>query len=133
MSQVSEELDALTCDLIGEAINILEMDGQLPVLLLTDAEEDFFAFEDDDPDGCYRAACQQVQDLGAACNLYAIAYEGMVQSDEETSGDPAIVFEFAQRGTGEAWSGFVFFRRAQDGSLEVSDPQPGGAELPLFA
>ena len=133
MSQVSEELDALTCDLIGEAINILEMEGSLHVLLLTDAEDDFFAFEDDDPDGCYRAACQQVQDLGASCSLYAIAYEGVVQGDESSSGDPAIVFEFAQRGTGEAWSGFILFRRSQDGSLEVSDPQPAGAELPLFA
>lgn len=132
MSQVSEELDALTCDLIGEAINILEMEGSLPVLLLTDAEEDLFAFEEDDPDGCYRAACQQVQDLGASCTRYAIAYEGVVQSDEASSGDAAIVFEFAERGTGEAWSGFMLFRRADDGTLEVSDPQPAGAELPLF-
>ena len=133
MSQVSEELDALTCDLIGEAINILEMEGSLPVLLLTDAEEDLFAFEEDDPDGCYRAACQQVQDLGSSCNRYAIAYEGVVQGDEASSGSPAIVFEFAERGTGEAWSGFLLFHTTEDGALEVSDPQPAGAELPLFS
>lgn len=133
MAEISERLDAMTCDLIGEAINTLEAEGKLPVLLMADASEDLFAFEDDDPDGCYRAACQQVQDFGGKCAMYAIAYEGIVQADESTSGDPAIIFEFAEREAGEAWSGFILYRRAKNGGIEVSDPQPGGAEAPLFA
>ena len=131
MAQVSQELDALTCGLIGEAIKILETQGSLPVLLMTDCVQDVFVFEDDDPDGCYRAACQQVCDLGAQCNLYAIAYEGVVQEDESFSGDPAIIFEFSERSTQEAWSGFMYYRRTKEG-IEVSDPYPGGEENPLF-
>lgn len=133
MAEISAELDAMTCDLIGEAIDTLEASDKLPVLLMTDACDDLFAFEDDDPDGCYRAACQQVQDFGSQCNKYAIAYEGVVQEDESASGDPAIIFEFAERQAQEAWSGFVLYRRTKKGGIEVSDPQPGGAEAPLFA
>ena len=133
MAEVSPELDALTCDLIGEAINFLEMDGVLPVILISDASDDLYAFEDDDADGCYRAACMQVQEFGAKCSMYAIAYEGVVQEDETGSGEPAIIFEFAQRGTGEAWSGYLLFRINKDGSVDVTDPMPGGAEEPLFA
>ena len=132
MAQVSQELDALTCTLIGEAINILETQGELPVLMLADCASDLFVFEDDDPDGCYRAACQQVADLGKECNLYAIAYEGVVQEDESSSGDPAIIFEFAERSAQEAWSGFMYYQRSKHG-VEVSDPYPGGAETPLFS
>lgn len=133
MAEISEKLDAMTCDLIGEAIDVMEAEGKLPVLLMTDESDELYAFEDDDPDGCYRAACQQVQDLGAACNLYAIVYEGVIQENESASGEPAIIFEFSERGAGEAWSGFVYYRRNKKGELEVSDPQPGGAEEPLFS
>lgn len=132
MAQVSPQLDKLTCDLIGETINIMELEGKIGVLLATDCSDELYAFEDDEPDGCYRAACQQVVDLGSECNLYAIAYEGLVQEDESSQGDPAIVFEFSERGAGEAWSGFMYYRRTKEG-LEVSDPYPGGAENSLFA
>lgn len=133
MAEISPKLDSLTCDLIGEAMNVMETEGKLPVLLMTDGSDELYAFEDDDPDGCYRAACQQVQDLGAVCNLYAIVYEGVVQESESAPGEPAIIFEFAERGVGEAWSGFMYYRKAKDGSLEVSEPYPGGAEEPLFS
>ena len=133
MSQVSAELDALTCDLIGEAVSTLEAEGKLPVLLMSDAEQEFLAFEDDDADGCYRAACQQVQDYKASCNMYAIAYEGIIQESEEDAGMPAIIFEFAQRGESTAWSGYVLYRRNKNGEVEVSDPFPGGEEQILFA
>lgn len=132
MSQVSSELDTLTCDLIGEAVSTLEAEGKLPVLLMSDAEQDLLAFEDDDPDGCYRAACQQVYDYKDACNIYAIVYEGVVQETEQDSGAPAIIFEFAQRGEEAAWSGYVLYRRNKSGEVEVSDPFPGGEEQLLF-
>lgn len=133
MANVSEALDALTCDLIGEAVSTLEAEGKLPVLLMSDAEQDLLTFEDDDLDGCYRAACQQVQDYKDACNLYAIAYEGLVQESEQDSGATAIIFEFAQRGAEVAWSGYVLYRRNEHGEVEVSDPFPGGEEQALFA
>lgn len=132
MSDISAELDALTCDVIGEAISILESEGKLPVLLMSDAEGDLLAFEDDDPDGCYRAACQQVQSYGTGCNRYAIAFAGEIRESEQDEGKDAIVFEFAERGTHAAWSGYVLYRRNKKGEVEVSDPQPAGEEISLF-
>lgn len=133
MAGISPELDALACDLVGAAIEQLEAQGTLPVLLAVDCEDDLFAFEDDTPDGCYRAACQQVGALGAACTRYALAYDGVVQADESDPGTPALLVEFAERGAGEAWSGYLPYERAADGTLEVGDPLPAGAEEPLFA
>ena len=133
MAEISEELDRLSCELIGEAIARLESKAGLPVLLACDAETDLFAFEDDTPDGCYRAACQKVAELGAACTRYAIAFDGTIQEAEDEPAMPAIIIEFAERDGGPAWSGYLLYRRAKDGSIEVTDPQPAGAEEPLFA
>lgn len=133
MAGISKELDALACNLISIAIEHLEADGSLPVLLAADCENDILTFEDDTPDGCYRAACQQVRQLGSTCNRYAIVYDGIVQADESDPGAPALLVEFAERGADEAWGGYLLYRRATDGSLEVADPLPAGAEEPLFA
>ena len=131
--EISPELDALSCELIGAAIGQLEETGALPVLLAVDCEDDFFAFEDDTPDGCYRAACQQVADLGAACTRYALVYDGVVQEDDTDPGSPAIILEFAERAMEHAWSGYLLYRFAADGVVEVSDPFPAGMEELLFA
>ena len=132
MQPISDELDILSRELIGEAISRLEADGALPVLLAVDCEDEFFAFEDDTPDGCYRAACMQVGTLGERCTRYAIAYDGVIQEVETDAGSPAIVIEFAERGMEHAWSGFMLYRRAADGCIEVTDPLPAGAEELLF-
>lgn len=131
--EISPELDALSCELIGVAIDQLEAEGSLPVLLAVDCEDDFFAFEDDTPDGCYRAACQQVVSLGAKCTRYAIVYDGVIQEDEEDAGSPAIILEFAERAMKHAWSGYLLYRYREDGVVEVTDPLPAGMEEPLFS
>ena len=131
--EISPELDALSCELIGAAIGQLEDEHKLPVLLAVDCEDDFFAFEDDTPDGCYRAACQHVADLGSACTRYALVYDGVIQEDDSDSGHPAIILEFAERDMSHAWSGYLLYRYTDDGIVEVSDPFPAGMEVPLFS
>ena len=132
MTDISPELDSLSVALIGTAIDLLESGDAIPVMLATDTEDGLLTFEDDTPDGCYRAACEHVGELGAACTRYALLYDGFVQEDEADEGHAALLFEFAERGMDNAWSGYVLYRRAGDGGIEVTDPYPAGAEELLF-
>lgn len=133
MSDISAALDELCVGLIGEGIALLDAGQSVPVMLATDAEGDAVSFEDDTPDGCYRAACSYVAGLGAACTRYALLYDGAVQHDDADAGHDALLFEFGERGMAHAWSGYVLYRRAADGTVELSDPQPGGEEELLLA
>ena len=132
MAEISEELDQLSIALIQTAIDMLEAGDEVPIMLACDCEEGLFTFEDDTPDGCYRAACEKISEFGADCTRYAMLYDGFIQFDETDAGDNALIFEFAERGMENAWSGFVLYRRV-DGHIEVTDPQPGGEEALLFA
>ena len=130
--EISPELDGISVALIGYAIDLLEAGAELPVTLASDAEDGVVSFEDDTADGCYRAACEHVAGLGAACTRYALIYDGVVQEDPAQPACDALLFEFAERGMPHAWSGYVLYRRAADGSIEVTDPLPGGEEELLF-
>ena len=132
MSEISNELDALTCDLIGAAVEMLETGDALPVMLALDCEDDILTFEDDSPDGCYRAACEFVADAGKKCTRYALLYAGYVQEAEDDPGADALLVEFAERGMECAWSGYLFYRANADGGVEVTDPLPAGEEELLF-
>ena len=132
MAEISAELDALSVSLIDSALAMLEEQNSLPVMLAVDCEEEIATFEDDTPDGCYRAACEYVAKLKDQCQRYALLYDGFVQDDEEDASMPALLFEFAERGMEHAWSGYMLWQRAQDGGIEVTDPLPGGAEELLF-
>ncbi len=133
MADISQELDSLCVSLIQVAYDLMESGEELPVMLATDCEDDATLFEGDTADGCYRAACEHVGKLGSSCSLYVILYDGIVQEDESDSGSAALLFEFAERGMENAWSGYVLYRRAQDGTIEMTDPLPAGEEELLFA
>ena len=133
MAEISDELDKLSVALIQTAMDLLDAGDAVPVMLATDHESGLLTFEDDTPDGCYRAAREQVRKLGADCTRYAILYDGFVQEEETDAGQPALLFEFGERGMENAWSGYVLYRRAEDGALEVSDPMPAGEEELLLA
>ena len=133
MAGISEELDALCVSLVQAAIDLLDAGAPVPVMLAADCEDALFTFEDDTPDGCYRAAREKVGELGSACTRYALLYDGVVQEDESDAGAPALLFEFAERGMAQAWSGYVLYRSSDDGVLEFSDPLPAGEEELLFA
>ena len=132
MPQISTELDQLSIALIQTAIDMLDVHDDVPVMLAVDCDGELLTFEDDTPDGCYRAAREQVRSYGKDCVRYALLTQGFVQEDETDSGQPALLFEFAERGMDCAWSGFMLYRRDEDGHVEVSDPLPAGEEELLF-
>ena len=112
---------------------MVDAGDDVPVMLAADCADELFLFSDDTPDGCYRAACEQVGKLGADCTRYALLYDGVVQEDEADMGRQALLFEFAERGMDCAWSGYVLYAREPDGTLAAADPQPAGAEELLFS
>lgn len=132
MAEISKELDQLSVALIGTAIDLMDSGDAVPVMLAVDCEDELMTFEDDTPDGCYRAARAQVAELGERCTRYALLYDGVVQESENDPGSPALLFEFGERGMENAWSGYLLYRRAKDGTVEVTDPLPAGEETLLF-
>lgn len=132
MQEISSELDALACELIAAGVQILEQTETMPVLLAMDCENEFLTFENDTPDECYAAACKRVADAGELCNRYAVVYDAIIQEEQNTEASAALLVEFAERGMPQAWSGYMLYRRADDGCIELSDPLPAGAEESLF-
>ncbi len=127
MSQISPKLDALSVRVLDTALDILAETGDMPVLVGVNDDEEFTSFEDDTPDGCYRAARDHVRSLGKKCKRYVICYTGIVQEDPKKKGEPAVFFEFGERGMDHAWSGYMLYRLV-NGDVETTDPQPAGAE-----
>ncbi len=133
MPPISDTLDELSCNLLAQALDMLEEDESLPVLLATDCEEGYLVFDGDTPDNCYQQACTSVTDSGEACSAYALVYDGFVTADDADAGAPALIVEFAERGMDNAWSGYLPYRRdADDHIIAEGDPQPSGAEELLF-
>lgn len=132
MPGISKELDDLSIALIQTAIDMLDAHDEVPVMLAVDCDEELMTFEDDTPDGCYRAAREQVREYGPACTRYALLTQGFVQEDESDPGHQALLFEFGERDMDCAWSGYMLYQRAEDGTIEVTDPLPAGEEELLF-
>lgn len=132
MAEISPELDQLSVALIQTAIDMLDAHDDVPVMLAVDCDDELLTFEDDTPDGCYRAAREQVREYGKDCSRYVLLTQGFVQEDEVDSGHPALLFEFGERGSDCAWSGYMLYQRDGDGHIEVTDPLPAGEEELLF-
>lgn len=132
MAEISPELDQLSIALITTAIDMLDAHDDVPVMLAVDCDDELLTFEDDTPDGCYRAAREQVREYGKDCTRYALLTQGFVQEDETDAGHPALLFEFGERGMDNAWSGYMLYQRADNGAIEVTDPLPAGEEDLLF-
>lgn len=132
MADISPELDRLSVALITTAIDMLDAHDDVPVMLAVDCDTELLTFEDDTPDGCYRAAREQVRGYGKDCTRYALLTQGFIQEDETDPGHAALLFEFGERGMENAWSGYMLYQRAADGSIEVTDPLPAGEEELLF-
>ncbi len=130
---ISEQLDRLSVATIETALDLLETGDELPVMLAVDCSGQLYLFSGDTPDGCYRAACEQVAALGAACTRYVLLYDGVVQADEASAGVAALLFEFAERGMEHAWSGCLPYGRGADGGVQAGEPVAGGEERLLFA
>ena len=106
---VSEELDALSCDLLGSALDALAAGSDvLAVVALEDEHNTRISrsFINDAPEACIEAARNYVQGLIASSGdknsgldmpvRYALVYEGAVENTDGAF-DDALILEFAEQ------------------------------------
>ena len=124
---ISKELDQLTCDLLGQALDALASGEEVPVLVACDAGDgpEVVAFEDDGEEECLEAARDYVRALEGALR-YVVLYDGAVEEGEQGY-HRALLIEFAEAGSACAWSGYVLYEGfgARD-AFSWADPQPAG-------
>ena len=131
---VSPELDELSGNLIGEALDMLADGEDFGVLVAVEDENEeveTLDFSDDGPEECLEAAREYVFDLRGSVVRYTICYVGAVE-DESGAYQDALIFEFGERGY-EHFSGFMFFMGKGEGEdFAWTDPAPAGQIEPLL-
>lgn len=135
---VSPELDELSCELMGQALDLLAEGLPVDVMLVVgDAQGNAcsFTFADDGEEACLQGARDKVralkrskgdQHLGVgAPRYYAICYEGAV-ADETGQYANALLMEFGETGR-QSYSAYSLFEGRGAGERFVwSDPAPAG-------
>lgn len=137
-ARISPQLDELSCDLMGEALDRLAEGVEVNVLLLVADGDDgvaSFEFADDGEEACLAGAHDKVRalkrskgdpSLGLGVPLYyALCYEGAV-ADERGSYADALIMEFGERGR-QAYSAYSLYEGYGKGEdFAWSDPAPAG-------
>lgn len=125
--EVSPELDALSCELLGDALDRLAEGEDVNVLVvIEDAQGTVtpYEFADDGPEACLEAAHSQVKSTKGA-QRYAIVYDGAV-ADEQGVYQDALILEFGERKQ-QAYSAFSLYEgRGEGDNFAWTDPQPAG-------
>lgn len=141
---VSAELDELSCELMGQALDLLADGQDVNVLLaVEDAAGNIASFEftDDGEAACLTGAYDKVRALArskgdASCGLgapryYALCYEGAI-ADEEGAFANALIMEFGEKGE-PAFSAYSLFEgRGAGDEFSWTDPAPAGEVEPLL-
>ena len=136
--QVSPELDAMSCDLLGSALDALAAGVDVHgVVSVEDARSrrDTRAFSDDGPEACLEGARGFVRKLVADGGdesepigkpvRYALVYEGAV-AGEQGGYDDALILEFGEMGS-RSFSAYVLWDGFGAGDdFAWSDPMPAG-------
>ena len=139
---ISPELDELSCELLGEALDLLAVGENVNVLLVVqDAAGAVapFEFADDGAEECLEGAYAKVKELASAKGdpkaglgkpiRYAICYEGAVADDESGCFLDAVILEFGEKGT-PTFSAFSLYEGKGAGdAFAWTDPAPAG-EVP---
>ena len=132
---ISPELDELTCNAIGYALDKLAMgEGIWPTLFLQDkhGHGEYFVFEDDGLDVCLIQARESVKQLGKSAVRYALYYDGFFKNDADLATN-ALVVEFAERDMPTAYSAIVAYGNPGDeATFWYDEPVAGGEEDNLF-
>ena len=147
---ISEGLDMLSCELMGEALDRLAEGEDISVVasvMDSRGERVTCAFEDDAPDVCLAAARDWVTSAarshasgprGADTSsigepqCYAIAYEGAVADADDVFSD-ALILEFGDRGAQTAYSAYALVEnKGKPDRFAWSDPAPAGEVMPLL-
>ena len=137
-AQISPELDALSCDLLGSALDALAAGVDvLGIVAVEDAEGTRMtrAFSDDGPEACITGARELVSSLVSSAGdasepigapeRYALVYEGAVERDDEGF-DDALILEFGEAGQ-PSFSAYVLWEGFGAGEKFMwADPMPAG-------
>lgn len=142
---VSPELDAMTCDLIGELLDALAV-GEDPgvAVALEDAKgnRSVVALSGDGEDECLLAASEHVQKAAALgypedkigrAVRYAYGYLGYVRDDALPAGPEAyrdaLLVSFGEKGAPCGYSAYVLVEGIGAGdAFGWADPEPAGEE-----
>ena len=134
--EVSPELDMLSCELLGDAFDRLADAQDVNVLLVTQngsGEVTPYEFAEDGAEACLQGAHEKVRELGEACELYALCYEGSVDAEGDGVYHDAVILEFGQRGW-PTYSAYCLFQGKGAGEqFAWADPQPAGELESLFS
>ena len=138
---ISDALDQLSCELLGEALDVVaDGDALLAAASVLDdhGERLTCSFEQDSPEGCLEAARAWVKSSAVgpnAARCYAIVYEGAVSDPDDpdaTAYRDAVLLEFGERGSDIAYSAYVLVERDQpSGAIHFTNPAPAG-EVPCL-
>ena len=135
---ISAELDELSCELMGEALDRLAEGADVNVLLVVgDAQGNAatYEFANDGEEACLNGARDKVRaiarakgdpsfELGIPC-YYALCYEGAV-ANEQGSYTDALIMEFGERRR-PAFSAYSLFEgRGTGDNFRWTDPAPAG-------
>lgn len=137
-TRVSQQLDDLSCDLMGEALDRLAEGEPVNVLLVVaDRDENTVDYElaDDGEEACLIGARDTVRTLKrtkgdasvgiGAPQCYALCYEGAV-ADEYGEYSDALIMEFGEKGR-KAFSAYSLFEgRGEGEDFRWTDPAPAG-------
>lgn len=130
---VSPELDELSSELMGAALDMLAEGEDLGVLLALQTEDGSitsFAFSDDGPAALLEGARDRVRHTRLALR-YAIAYEGAIELENGRYAD-AVLLEFGERGTPSFSAYSLYEGRGTGDEFRWTDPAPAGEEEPLL-
>ena len=141
---VSDELDQLSSELVGMALDLLADGSDVNVLLVVEDAQGVVAsyeFADDGPEELLEAAHARVQSIArhhgdgdagiGDPQRYALVYEGMV-ADESGAYQDALMLEFGERGW-HAYSAYSLFAGKGAGDeFAWTDPAPAGEVEPLL-
>ena len=150
---ISDNLDMLSCELMGEAFDRLASGEGLAVVasIMDEAGERLTCeFDDDSPEVCLEAAHEWVRRRGSAiagakgtdpaqglagARYYAIAYQGAVAEgdlESEEAYQDALLLEFGEQGAECGYSAYALVRGVGKGEdFRWTDPLPAG-ELPCL-
>ena len=135
-SAISPLLDSITCELIGQCLDVLAEGGEVwPTISYCNpaGEGACLSFDDDGLEDCLAAARAKISELGPDISCYALAFEGFVQDEEMGTAQDALIVEFGERGADTAYSAYIPYRTGRTPEEFVSgEPLAAGEEPLLF-
>ena len=136
-SNISEQLDELSCDLMGAALDALADGMDISVLLSYENENGerlTETFNDDSMIACLDAAHDYLKNSKSKKDKpvrYAICYLGSI-AEVEDEYEPALITEFGEKGAQCAYSAYSYVQGIGEGEAFMWSEPAAAGELELL-